>query len=244
MGVEIVISTICSGMLLLTGCGSKQVRMQALVPAPVPVLTAKRNVAVTDFSDDKVNLGAKIESNLASITLDQKNFFTVANRAQINKILAEQKLQSSDLSNGTKAAKVGKLIGAQAIIGGSVSSSFEDGSYIEQREKCVATNDAGKCVQTKTYAVTCPTSAANVSANINVIDVETGSTIHAKSITKNFTADGCKISVLGGFATTDGEILRGSQAVNGLADNIANEFVEKLAPRYVSYNVELMEKVA
>jgi len=231
----IKLSLVISVLLIsITGCSSKKVKMKALVPAKVPVLTAKRNVAVSVFTNDKVGLSSKIEASLAGIVLDKKNFFTVANRASLNKILDEQKLQSSDLSDGSNAAKIGKLIGAEAIIGGSVVSSHEDGSYIEQREKCIAYYK-GKCTRTRPYNVTCPTAAASVSASINVIDVETARVIHAKTITKNYTADGCRVS--------GGRITPGAQALNGLADNVAFSFTKALAPRYVVYSVQLMEKV-
>ena len=226
-----------------SGCSVKKVSMRALVPAEVPVLTAKRNVAVSKFADDKVHLSSKIEAELAKVTLDKKNFFTVTNRSQLYKVLKEQKFQSSDLSDPTSASKIGKLIGAQAIIGGSVMSSHEDGSYVEQRERCTHTDKKGRCVRTKTYNVTCPTSSATVSASINVIDVETAQTIHAQTITKEYSADGCKISALWGVGRRDGKIKSGSQALVFLADNVAKSFAIKLSPRYVSYRVELMEDV-
>jgi len=238
-----VIASSAIAIMAFSGCSAKRVPMKSLVPADVPVLLTKRSIAVVNMKGDNVNLSSKIESDFAKVTLNKKPFFKVLNRAQLDKILREQKLQASDLSDGSSATKIGKLIGAQAIIGGSVTTTHEDGSYIEQRERCVASDKKGHCVRSKTYNVTCPTASASVSASINVIDVETARNIYAQTITKDYSADGCKVSAAWGLATTDGKIKTSSQALVDLSDVVANDFVVKFAPRYVVYSVELMEDV-
>jgi curli biogenesis system outer membrane secretion channel CsgG len=243
INIKTLLVSLLIGTISFSGCSAKKVTIRTLVPAEVPVLSAKRNIAVIKFTDDKIHLSSKIEAQLSKVIIDKKSFFTITNRAQLDKILKEQKLQSSDLTNSKSASKIGELIGAQAIIGGSVNSSFKDGKYREQRVKCVMIDKTGKCTNTIKYYVTCTTASATVSANINVIDVETAQTIHAQTITKSYNGDSCKVAGIFGLKG-DGDIKSGSEALAGLSDNVAKAFVVKLAPRYIKYSVEIMDSVS
>ncbi len=234
-----------AAIILVSGCSAKRVSMKALKPAPVTAVIDKRVLAVTEFKGDKVGLSTKVEGVLASIEIDKKKYFKVPNRSAMNKILKEQKFGASDLSNGKNAAKIGKLAGAQAIIVGSVDSSFGDSSYQETRQRCAAYTKKG-CARYESYRVTCTTATAKVSADMNIISVETGVSLHAENITKNYNGDSCKdgktslgIVSFGG----DKKVMSGSQGVSALATQVAQEFATKLAPSYVYYSVELMEKL-
>jgi hypothetical protein len=109
----------------------------------------------------------------------------------------------------------------------------------------------------KHYKVTCNTTAADVSASINIVDMETGSIIYADTITKNYNGDSCSNKVpdlaigllamaLGGDAkgdTNSGKLLSASQAQQKLADDISKEFVHKLTPNYVFFEVTLLDSI-
>jgi len=77
-----------------------------------PLHTLTDNVKV--FSDE-------IEDRLTANLLNT-NIFKVLERKMIDKIIEEMKLQVSDLMDISKSIEVGKLIGAQYIIVGSISS--------------------------------------------------------------------------------------------------------------------------
>jgi len=228
----LLLSASIISIFLLTGCSAKKISVKALHPAEIPVLTSKQVITVNTFDNDKVQLSSKVEAKLASIQIDNKNYFTIANRSQLDKILTEQKLQASDLTQNNNIIKIGRLVGAQAIIGGNVTSSYEDGYYIESRKKCVSRNEDGKCVKMRSFKVRCITTAANVSANLNIIDVESATTLYANTITKNYNGDSCRSA-----------IQTGQQSIITLADAIASDFAQKLAPLYVYYSIELMEDV-
>ncbi|MEA3523805.1 MAG: CsgG/HfaB family protein [Campylobacterota bacterium] len=70
-------------------------------------------IAVTSFKNDRVGLSGKIESILAKQKLDDKSFFTLMSRTDLNKIIAEQKIQNSGLMEASTAVEVGRLMGAQ-----------------------------------------------------------------------------------------------------------------------------------
>ena len=218
--------------LLMSGCAQK-VRIKALQPAEVGAMAAKKKVAISNFKNDKHGLSGKIEAQIAKHQLDRKRYFTVVSRKDLNKIVAEQKLQSSELMDEATATKVGKLIGAQAVINGEIaSSSATTGRYTEAREKCLKYTKEG-CVRYKHYRVTCNTIQAEVSANINIVDVETGSIIYGDMINKEYNADSCK----------RGRVLSKGQAINRLTTAIASQFVYKLTPNYVYFNVALIDKI-
>ena len=236
-----------SAMLLVSGCAQK-VRIKALNPAEIGAMASKKKVAVSAFKHDSVGLSGKIESKIAKQTLDKKRYFTILSRQDMAKVIAEQKLQSSELMDATTSSRVGKLIGAQAIINGEVSSATaESGSYQEDREKCLQYyKDGGGCARYRYYKVTCNTTQASVAANINIVNVETGSIIYGDTISKEYSADSCKAGRKGlGILLDMGpkQILSKGQALDRLATEIASDFVYKLTPNYIYFSVTLIEKI-
>jgi curli biogenesis system outer membrane secretion channel CsgG len=243
-----------TGLLLIaisilgTGCAQK-VRIKALQPAEVGAMAAKKKVAISEFKNDKVGLSGKIESQIARHKLDKKRYFTVLSRKDMAKIIAEQKLQSSDLMDEKTSVKIGKLIGAQAIINGEITSATaESGQYQENREKCIAYyKDSGQCARYRYYTVTCRTTQASVSASLNIVDMESGSIIYGDTLSKDYNGDSCKDGRknLGLLVLDTGskKILSKGQALNKLADAIASEFVYKLTPNYVYFSVALLDEI-
>ncbi len=219
-------------VLLMSGCTQK-VRIKALDPAQVAEMATKKKVAISSFKNDKYGLSGKIESQIAKHKLDKKRYFTVVSRKDLNKIMAEQKLQSSELMDEATVTKVGKMIGAQAVINGEIASATaQSGRYREERKKCLK-YVKDRCVQYKYYTVVCETTQAEVSANINIVDVETGSIIYGDMLNKEYNGDSCK----------NGRVLSKGQALNRLATAIASEFVYKLTPHYIYFNVALLDKI-
>ncbi len=222
----------------MSGCAQK-VTIKALEPAEVGVLANKKKIAVASFKNDKVGLAGKIEAKLAQATIDKKKYFTVVNRKQMNKILAEQKLQSSELVDPATASKIGKLIGVQAMITGEVASAEgTQGSYQVDKEKCLQYYKDGGCARWRYYKVTCRTTSATVSANMSIIDVETAAVLYGDSYTETYNGDSCKSA---GLFQEQGKILSKNQAINQLTEVIARKFVAKLVPHYIYINVTLLE---
>lgn len=220
--------------IFASGCAQK-VRIKALNPAEVGAMASKKRVAVSKFRKDTLGLSGKIEAEISKQTLDKKRYFTVLSRNDMNKIISEQNLQSSEVMDEKTSAKIGKLIGAQAIVGGEVvSSQAQTGSYLDNRKECVSYNKDG-CASYRYYKVTCNTIKATVSANINILNVENGTIIYGDTISKEYDADSCKYS--------SGKVLSKAQALNRLASSIANEFVYKLTPNYIYFSVTLLEKI-
>lgn len=100
----------------------------ALVGAPSSVFAqAKIRIAVSNFENNSTwswwgdNLGRAAADELAT-QLVQTGKFTVIERAQLDAILREQNLGASGAVTPATAAKVGKLLGVQLLLTGSITA--------------------------------------------------------------------------------------------------------------------------
>ena len=105
----------------------------APAPAPGPAATtARRRVAVLDFDygtvhsnvtglyGSDVDVGKGVAIMLLS-ELARNGTYTVVERAQLDRVLNEQNFQQDARSDATSAAKLGRLLGVDAIIIGSIT---------------------------------------------------------------------------------------------------------------------------
>ena len=108
---------------------------QTAASAPAPA--RKKRVAVFDFDYATVQtasaaaFGQNIDvgRGIADLTvkyLVQDGTYSVIERKAMDKILAEQNFSNSDRANPASAAKLGKLLGVDAIIVGSVTQFGND----------------------------------------------------------------------------------------------------------------------
>ena len=100
----------------------------ALVGAPSSVFAqAKIRIAVSNFENNSTwswwgdNLGRAAADELAT-QLVQTGKYTVIERAQLEAILQEQNLGASGAVTSATAAKVGKLLGVQLLLTGSITA--------------------------------------------------------------------------------------------------------------------------
>ncbi len=101
-------------------------------PAQATTTTRKKRVAVFDFDYATVRSGiaalfgsdidvGKGVADLLVKHLVKDGTYSVIERKALDKILAEQNFSNSDRANPTSAAKLGKLLGVDAIIVGSIT---------------------------------------------------------------------------------------------------------------------------
>ena len=98
-------------VLFISGCAQK-VTVKALEPAEDSGAANTKNIAVTPFHRDYVNLADKIEVSISKQRIDGKPYFTVINRTDLDTIIGEQKIQNSGLMDESTAVEVGNLLGA------------------------------------------------------------------------------------------------------------------------------------
>src|SRR5882672_1570203 len=116
--------TVCLGLALATATPSQAQSANATA--------RKKRVAVFDFDYATVHayaraiFGSDIDvgrgvSDLLVTMLVKDGTYSVIERKNLDKILGEQNFSNSDRANPASAAKIGKLLGVDAIIVGSIT---------------------------------------------------------------------------------------------------------------------------
>lgn len=175
-------------------------------------------------------MSRKIEANLSGFKIDMKNYFTMISRNDLDKIIKEQKIQNSGLVEQDTAVEVGQLIGAQAIISGSVSSpTSQDTHFYEKRAKCANK----KCSELTYYKVRCMKRAVALSAEIRIVDVQQGDILFGDTLNKSAIYKHC---------SDDSRALPSKDmAAQSLSVAMANAFTYRLTPHYKNIGVTLLE---
>jgi curli biogenesis system outer membrane secretion channel CsgG len=105
-----------------------------------PQQPRKKRIAVLDFDfatvqsssaalfGNNVDVGKGI-TDLLITNLVKDGTYSVIERQAINKVLAEQNFSNSDRANPASAAKIGKLLGVDAIIVGAITQFGNDDSH-------------------------------------------------------------------------------------------------------------------
>ena len=121
-------------------CGSAWSQDAATTPAPAAAAGPKKRVAVMNFdygtvkttvaqifgSDQDVGKGI---SDLLVQKLVQDGKYSVIERNALDKILAEQNFSNSDRADSATAAKIGKILGIDCIIIGSITQFGRDDQH-------------------------------------------------------------------------------------------------------------------
>lgn len=216
--------------VVISGC-SQTVSIRVLEPSQIERAASTKKISVAEFKNDSVGLSNNIEAQLANKKIDNKNYFTMISRKDFKKIIDEQKIQNSGLVNVSDAVEVGNLIGAEAIISGSVSKvASNDTKYFSERIGCADS----KCKTFTVYKVRCTKRIVSLSADIRMIDVAKGDIIYADTISKSSEYSHC---------SDDSTALPSADiAARKLSDGIATAFTYKLTPFYRYFEVILLEK--
>ena len=211
---------------LFSGCAQK-VQIKALEPAEINGAATTKIIAVVPFQNDHVRLSDKIETTISQQRIDGKPYFTLVNRSDRNTLLAEQRFQNSGLTDPSTAVEVGNILGAQAIISGSLNpTTIHDDHYYKTRRKC----KDERCWDVK---VSCKHRTIGLSAQIRMINVSTANIIYADTVSRQRRWSRC---------SDDQKTLPSKQAgAQHLANSIANHFAYKLTPHYRNITVVLLE---
>lgn len=173
----------------------------------------KRRVGVVDF-ENKTAYGGRLgtaASDILITELTKTGKFIVVERDKMDKLMAEQRLGMSGAIDPNTAAKMGKILGLNAIVTGSVSQfgvSTTGSDYL--------------LVQTKKQV-------ADATVNIRVVNTETGQVLYADSGEGKSTSSNGQVlgmGTRGGYnETIEGESLRA--AISQLVENITSQINKK-----------------
>jgi len=227
--MNLKIIALLSTSVLFSAC-STTTQIQYLEPSTIPQAAKLKQIAVNDFKNDSIGLTGKIESKLNQTTLNNKPYFTVLDRKNIQQLLNEQKLQHSGLTNEQNSVQLGELIGAQAFVTGEITSqNYQDHWVRKKRSECVDK----KCKEHRDYYVRCMNRTISLSANIQVLAVENSQIIYSDSLSRSDTWERC--------SDRNNQLPSTAATWQSYADSIAREFVNKIAPKYVYKKITLLE---
>ncbi|MDZ7267287.1 MAG: hypothetical protein ONB48_08145 [candidate division KSB1 bacterium] len=142
------------------------------------------------------------------------NIFRVVERSQIQQVMNELQLAQTGLVDESSAAQVGRVLGVDAIIMGSVNVAYQSRWLQEEREK-----------DKKKYQVNCEKRNANVSASIRIIKVETGEVIGTHDSQNKQEKKKCE----GEY----GDLPLPETMVDQCLEKVADELVDYFAPEFV-----------
>jgi len=131
MFIKLVVSSVCA-LALLAGS-----TLEAQTPAGGAASGRRPRVAIVDFeyatvySNVSAIFGTNVDvgkgiTDLLVTYLVKDGSYSVIERKALDKIMAEQNFSNSDRADSTSAAKLGKLLGVDAIIVGSITQFGND----------------------------------------------------------------------------------------------------------------------
>lgn len=163
--------TVFAFLILLSACATVKVPMQVTHPAEVNMSAYKR-IAIGEVNG---NAGAQVLAEIKD-ALYREKYFEVADRTKMDAVLAELKLNYSDLAATDNQIKLGKLLPASALAGGNASSSYQES----------VSSRSGTCRDSegKEYKCTHYTRTGTVSlrGGLDVIDIQSGRIIGTKPL--------------------------------------------------------------
>src|SRR5471032_1770260 len=203
--------------LTMAGCSpstSVKQKESMTINAPKGMVALKRRIGVVDF-ENKTTYGANrlgtSASDILITELAKSGKFIVVERDKLDKLMEEQKLGLSGAVDPNTAAKMGKILGLNAIVTGAIS---QFGEQTEGSEYLIT--------QSKSQVVKC-------TVDIRVVDVETGQVLYADSgsgLARKHTGGVLGLGTRAGYdETLEGEALRA--AIVKFVDNIVEQVNKK-----------------
>lgn len=231
-----------AGLLMLSGCATK-IRINMLQPAQYHEASLTKAVAVMPFSGPGGReFAADLESVLAGVGIDDKQYFTLVDRASIDKVISEMKFSQSGLVDEKTAARLGRLVGAQGIYTGVVNiNNYDDSFYTERRQVCTRyeqkKDDKGRtydgaCLHWRYYNVNCTKRVANFSVTPRLVDVSTGRVLYSRNLSAMRNSSGCEDT---------NPIQSDMVLLEQAKEQVKKEFRRDIAPYYVTREVRLMD---
>lgn len=233
-------------IIFFTSCApSSLVTFETMKPPEVSLGNVTK-IAIAEFEGEKGS-GTQTSYKLTEL-LTQTQRFTILEREKIDKILQEQGFSLTGAIDQTTAVEIGRLLGVDALIFGSVTTyKVEDEKGTRKVEKKVGTGEyktekyyniftrkeEERQVEIKKTVLVDESYIKRkgvVSINFKVVAVKTGQLLAVKSLTKDKKYE----SVEG-----KGTIPPAEEILSELLSNIAFEFAGMIAPVKITVSREL-----
>ena len=227
-------------MFLFIGC-SQKVQIKALKAAKITNKSIK-NIAVLSFRNDEISQSIQINSAISNVNVNNKKYFTLVDKKDIDKILKEQKLNDSGLVNIFKNSSSNGLSQIETLVMGEVMVDDMTRTFFQESRtdynRCIKTyKSKGEeyCSKYRKYKVPCQANTYNVKTEVKLIQVNNGKTIFTNTYAKSSKYKHC---------SDDAYTLPNKTTENNrLAYNIAHDLVKDIAPSYVYFSITLLEDI-
>ena len=222
----------CVAVAALFGCAPK-VSTSVLMPSGADGISSLRNVAVIPFSGSYgTQLAPSAENVLVTAEVRGVRYFNVADRQNLNRVISEQKLQVSGVTDENTAVRLGKLVGVQGIFTGTADMTSDRSNYTESRTKCSSTNSKGKCTSYYDYNVMCMKKKVLVTFIPKLIDVSTAQVVYSEKITG--TAEDRRCQDSGSPLISDADLIKSAE------NSAMSEFRRQVAPYTADVKLTLL----
>jgi curli biogenesis system outer membrane secretion channel CsgG len=227
--------TVAMIMLGVVPAAQAYKKVNAVLPqAPRQVLEGVKQIAVLDFSGER-GVGRKLADLMVELLVKEDRvanhyadapgkIFKVIERSRLQQVLSEQKLREAGVIDDAQAAQVGKVLGIDVIITGSVTHSLAQRDEWEEHTTYVKK-------QAIKQNVLCTTREVAVDCNIRIIDVNNGE-IRLSESTRPVASDNWCRDEEGGLLTEEA-------LVNQVLERLAPSLVAMFEPYGRSVDIEL-----
>lgn len=251
MGYKIAI--MYGAALFFSACGPTihTMNINTMNPAVVNIGNVKK-IAVIGFDGQ----GGDAVANKVTAKLVESGRFEVFERAQVAKILKEYEMSMTGLVDEKSAAKIGKMLGAEALVFGAVDAYNvtdergtvllpkvrEKGFHYETKEDKKGNKKTEKVIDYDWYKVNTPatTRRGNVGITFKVVRVESGQIVAAKSLSKAweginiYDTDPNHQDVYPTPKEKSITLPDSATILNRLTDDLVPQLVNMIVPHYVA----------
>ncbi len=226
-------------LFIITGCAQKTT-IKAVKAAKISDKSIK-NIGVMKFNSDYIAQSSQIDSEIANVKFDNKNYFNLVDRKNLEKVLKEKRLNDSGLVKLIKRNRSKGLAQIETLVTGKVNvDDVAKSTYYEQRtdyNRCIQSKKDKKgnyyCIKYRTYSVRCKANTYSVNSKIKVIRVSDAKTLFTNNYSQSKKLKKC---------SDQSTVLPTRRDQNTkLAANIAKQFIIDIAPSYIYFTAELMD---
>ncbi len=235
---RIKFATLIGISFLFIACSTK-VTVTAIKPSIINDKDVKQ-ISILKFKNDNISLSSYIEAKMDKVIFNDKKYFEIINRKELNTILEEQKLQDSGLVNGINDNSLG-LSMVKSLVTGKVNSTTKSQKYFYETrtnyDRCLEFKiENGKkkyCQRYAKYSVNCTKYFFNVSATIGISKVSNSNSLYNETFSKEKLIESCN---------DRSKIVPHEKVVyEELSKKIADDFVSNISPSYYYFQVVLIE---
>lgn len=222
-------------VLFFTGCAPK-VKIQSLHSSQVASPSSKQ-LAIFPFKNDKVSQSSSIAAVFSQHTIYNKPYFQLVERENLQKLLAEKRLNDSALVDIEDFSSIKGLTQAKSFLFGEVqNSSLKKHVYtqvVNNYNRCVQYNKENTCIRYAKIFRQCQTNTYSLLTYIKLVEVESAHVLFSKNYQEDKTIEACGNSRVQLPSKTETNTL--------LAQKIALHVLKDIAPTYIALTIPLLD---